>query len=163
VDAWGYEFSLTAGLGQYLTAYLAVGYLDSEANDLQAACGLDNPNNCEGSSIFWAPEFSGSFVLSADYPTEGGAIIGNYELMWESERGGGWEGFNYTEIDSYEEMNLRVGYQSNAGWLVEAYVENLTDEFTWDGINNNGGKTPDHFFGPRRPRTYGVRMRYDWD
>ncbi len=163
VEAWGYEFSLTAGLGQYITAYLAVGYLDSEATKLDAICGLEDPLGCEGSDIFWAPEFSGSFVLTGDYPTDNGAFIGNYELMFESERGGGWEGFNYTEIDSYEEMNLRFGYESNDGWLIEAYVENLTDEFTWDGINNNGGKTPDHFFGPRRPRTYGARMRYSWD
>jgi iron complex outermembrane receptor protein len=92
-----------------------------------------------------------------------GSLIGSYELMWESERGGGWEDYDWTEIDSYEEMNLRVGYASNNGWLVEAYVENLTDEFTWDGMNNLGGKEPDAFFGPRRPRTYGVRMRYDWD
>ena len=60
-------------------------------------------------------------------------------------------------------MNLRIGYASNSGWLVEAYVENLTDEFTWDGMNNLGGREPDAFFGPRRGRTFGMRARYDWD
>jgi iron complex outermembrane receptor protein len=163
VEAWGIEFALTAGLGDNWTAYLGAGYLDSEANKLEDACGLEDPTGCEGRRIFWAPEFSGSFVLSMDYPMGNGALIGSYELMWESERGGGWEDYSWTEIDSYEEMNLRVGWASDAGWLVEAYVENLTDEFTWDGMNNLGGKEPDAFFGPRRPRTYGVRMRYDWD
>jgi iron complex outermembrane receptor protein len=140
-----------------------MGYLDSEANKLEEICGLEDATGCEGRRIFWAPEFSGSFVLSADYPMGSGAIIGSYELMWESERGGGWENYSWTKIDSYEEMNLRLGYASGQGWLVEAYVENLTDEFTWDGMNNLGAREPDAFFGPRRPRTYGVRMRYDWD
>jgi iron complex outermembrane receptor protein len=60
-------------------------------------------------------------------------------------------------------MNLRLGYVSEMGWLVEAYVENFTDEFTWDNSLNNGGKTPDSFVGPRRPRTFGMRVRYDWN
>jgi iron complex outermembrane receptor protein len=43
------------------------------------------------------------------------------------------------------------------------YVENLTDEFTYDGQNNNGGILPSHFFGHRMPRTAGVRFRYSWE
>ncbi len=170
VEAWGLEGSITAALGDHWTAYFTLGYLDSEANDIQDICGWTDPETgeadperCEGSRLFQAPEWSGSFVLNANYPFGGGAITANYELFWESERGGGWEDYSYTRIDSYEEMSLRVGYASNNGWLVEGYVENLTDEFTWDGMNNLGGKEPDAFFGPRRPRTFGVRLRYDWD
>ena len=163
IEAWGLEGSLTAGLGQYFTGYLSMGYLNSDATDIQDACGLEDPNGCEGSSIFWAPEFSGSFVLSANFPVDGGEITGNFELIWESERGGGWEDLSETKIDAYEEMALRVGYTSNDNWFVEAYVENLTDEFTWDGVNNLGGKEPNGFFGPRRPRTYGLRTGYTWD
>jgi iron complex outermembrane receptor protein len=163
IEAWGLEGSLTAGLGEYFTGYLSMGYLNSEATDIQDACGLEDPNGCEGSSIFWAPEFSGSFVLSANYPVDGGEITGNFELIWESERGGGWEDLSETMIDPYQEMALRVGYTSNDNWFVEAYVENLTDEFTWDGVNNLGGKEPNGFFGPRRPRTYGLRTGYSWD
>jgi iron complex outermembrane receptor protein len=163
VEAWGIEFALTAGLGDHWTAYLAAGYLDSEATKLEEACGLPDPRACDGSRIFWAPEFAGSFVLNMDYPIAGGSVIGSYELIWESERQGGWEDYAWTEIDSYEEMNLRLGYVSEMGWLVEAYVENFTDEMTWDNSLNNGFKTPDTFVGPRRPRTFGMRVRYDWD
>jgi iron complex outermembrane receptor protein len=46
---------------------------------------------------------------------------------------------------------------------VELYVENLTDEESWDGENNNGGITPSHFFGPKRPRTFGMRFTYEWE
>ena len=163
VEAWGVESSITAGLGNYLTAYVSLAYLDTEATDIQDICGLEDPEGCEGNRLYQAPEWSGSLVLNFDYPVSGGAITSNFEMVWESERGGGWEDYSYTKIDSYEEMSLRVGYQSENSWFVEGYVENLTDEFTWDGQNNLGGKEPDAFFGPRRPRTFGMRVGYDWE
>jgi len=59
--------------------------------------------------------------------------------------------------------NLRVGFESNDNWYIGAYVENVFDEFTWDGYNANGGALPSHFFGPMRPRTVGVRASLNWD
>ena len=83
--------------------------------------------------------FSSSDTLAANsFPVSGGAITGSYEVFWESERGGGWEDLSETKIDSYAEMALRAGYESDNSWYVEAYVENLTDEVPWDGENNNG-------------------------
>ncbi|WP_240732754.1 TonB-dependent receptor [Halioglobus maricola] len=163
VEAWGVESSLTAGIGDYLTAYATIGYFDSEATKLEDVCGLEDPLGCEGTHLFWAPEWSGSFVLHGAFPMGSGAITGAFELTFESERGGGWEELDETMIDSYEEMSVRVGWESDNNWFVEAYVENITDEFTWDGMNNLGGKEPHAFFGPRRPRTAGVRLGMAWD
>ncbi len=163
VEAWGVEGSITTALGEYFTAYLNMGYLDTEATKLEGICALEDPRGCEGSSLFWAPDFSGSFVLTGNFPTSGGAFTSNYELTWESSRGGGWENLSETKIDAYQEMSLRAGYRSNDSWFVEAYVENLTNEFTWDGENNLGGKEPSAFFGPRRPRTFGMRAGYSWE
>jgi iron complex outermembrane receptor protein len=66
-------------------------------------------------------------------------------------------------ISSYQELNLRITYEAENNWSVGAYVENLNNAFTYDGLNNNGGMVPSHFFGPRRPRTAGVRFGYSWD
>ena len=163
VEAWGLEGSITARLNDHFNLYLAMGYLDSEATELESICGLEDVSGCEGSSLFWAPEFSGALVLDGSFPITGGAITSSFEVFWESERGGGWEDLSTTKIDAYQEMALRVAYESDDNWYAEAYVENLTDEFTWDGQNNNGGIVPSHFFGPRRPRTFGVRVGANWD
>jgi iron complex outermembrane receptor protein len=170
VEAWGVEGSITSALGDHWTAYVTLGYLDSEATDIQDICGWTDPETgeadperCENNRLYQAPEWSGSLVLNANYPVGGGAITANYELTWESERGGGCEDYSYTKIDSSEEMSLRIAYESDDNWFVEGYVENMTDEFTWDGQNNLGGKEPDIFFGPRKPRTYGMRLGYSWD
>ena len=58
-------------------------------------------------------------------------------MFFESERGRGYEDIDDTEIDPYQEWTLRAGYQSNDNWTLTAYVENLTDELTWDGSANN--------------------------
>jgi iron complex outermembrane receptor protein len=164
VEAAGVEVSVSALLGDYFDVYFAYSYLDSEATKLQDICGLANPNACEGSPLFWAPEHTAAFALTGNFPLAGGgAITANLESFYESSRGRGWEGLSETEIDPFLDVALRVGYESAGPWGVELYVENLTDEESWDGENNNGGITPSHFFGPKRPRTFGMRFTYEWE
>ncbi len=164
VESLGLEGTIRTFLGDNFDLYIAASWLDSEANKLQPICGLeDDVNGCEGSSLFWAPEFSGAVVLNAVFPMASGEIIGSLELFFESERGGGFEGLNETKIDAYNEVALRVGYAAEASWSVGLYVENLTDEFTYDGMNNNGALIPAHFYGPKRPRTVGINFGYEWD
>jgi len=163
VEAHGIEGGINAALGEYFTLYLSAGGLDSEANELQDICGLGDANGCEGSELFWAPDFSGAAVLGGNFPTANGAIVPSFEAAWEGERGGGWENLNSTKFYSSAEYALRVGYESNDNWSVMASAETITDEFTWDGLNNNGGILPSHFFGPRRPRTLGVKLGMTFD
>lgn len=163
VDASGLEGSITSQLGEHFSLYLAASWLDSEATGLQSICGLPDPEGCEGGPLFWAPEFSGAVVLNGYFPLSAGTIKGSLELAYESERGGGWERLEETMISSYQELNLRITYEADNNWAVGAYVENLNNAFTYDGLNNNGGVVPSHFFGPRRPRTAGVRFSYSWD
>ncbi|HEY8570209.1 TonB-dependent receptor [Microbulbifer sp.] len=163
VDSFGIESSITAELTDNFNLMFSFGWLDSEANKLQDICGLEDADGCEGSSLFWAPEFAGSLVLDAHFPYGDGVLTASLETFWESERGGGWEGLETTKIDAYQDVALRVGYESNSNWRVDAYIENLTNEFTWDGQNNNGGILPSHFFGPKRPRTFGMRFGMDFD
>jgi len=163
VDSWGVESSITAPLNDYFNLYLAVSYLDSEANDLQAICGLGDPNGCEGRRIFWAPEFTGALVLDGEFPLDDGtAITANFEIFYESKIGGGWENLSETQLPSDTEMAFRIGYLTD-NWRVEAYVENLTDEKGWDGQVNGGGVVPNIFVGPRRPRTFGIRWQTSWE
>ncbi len=163
VEATGVEASVTTALGDYFTLYLAAGYLDSKATEIQGICGLADVNGCEGRELFWAPDYSWAATLDFNYPLAKGEFIAAFEIFGEDERGGGWENLPETRIDAYEEAALRVGFQADNGWHITGYVENLTNEFTWDGQNNNGGVLPSHVFGPKRPRTYGVRMGLNFD
>ncbi len=163
VESHGLEGSLTTSLGERADLFLALSWLDSEATELQSICGLPDPDGCEGSSLFWAPEFSGAAVLNGYFTVGQGEIKASLEASWESERGGGFEGLDSTIIPSYTEMSFRLDYQSPKNWGIGAYVENFTDEHTYDGQNANGGMVPSHFFGHRRPRTAGMRFTYEWE
>ncbi len=164
VKSSGVEASVNALLGDNWDIYAAWSYLDSEAKELQDVCGLGNPNACEGSNLFWAPKMTGAFVLNGRFPFESGsALTTRMELFYESERGGGWEDHEETKIDPFVDVSLRVGFDSGDGWGTEVYCENVTNEDSWDGQNVNGGILPSHFFGPKRPRTFGVRFNYRWE
>ncbi len=156
VDAWGLEGTLRTIINDNFNFYLALSYLDTEAKGLQSICGLDDPEGCEGSNLFWAPDVTAAAVLNADFPVEGGSIGGSLEAFYESRRGGGFEGLKETEIAPFTDVSLRVEYRSHNNWTAGVYIENLTNETTFDGLNNNGGIVPSHFFGPLRPRTIGV-------
>jgi len=163
VDGTGVEASITSRINENWSLYFAVSWLDTEATGLQQVCDGDTVDDCEGSSLFWAPDLAGAAVLSADFPLSNGDISASLEAFWEGERGGGWGAFPETMIDSSFEAAFRIEYASNSNWRAGLYVENLTDEFTYDGLNNNGQIIPSHFFGHRRPRTIGARFGYRWD
>ncbi len=162
VDGKGIEGSITTQFNDNWGLYLALSWLDTKATGVQQVCDGDTPDSCEGRKLFWAPEWSGAAVLNASYPVGNGAISGSLEAFGESKRGGGWGNWQETIIGSYVEMAIRLNYESSGNWTAGVYVENLTDEFTYDGQNNNGGILPSHFFGHKRPRTFGARFRYDW-
>ncbi len=163
VDGTGIEASITSKINENWSLYLALSWLDTEATGVQQVCDGDTVDDCEGSSLFWAPDFAGAAVLSADFPLSNGDISASLEAFWEGERGGGWGAYPETMIDSYLEAAFRINYVSNGNWSAGLYVENLTDEFTYDGLNNNGDYLPAHFFGHRRPRTVGARFGYSWE
>ena len=150
----------------------ARGWLDTEANQLQQVCdgavgpdGLPDgdPLGCEGNRLYWAPEFMGSMVLTADYPFASGRIVANLEGFWESERAGSYSELPWQTLGSYTEWNLRVRYESGSNWSLTGYVENLTDELNYAGIQYNEGITPEWLVGPNRGRMAGIRFGYYFD
>lgn len=163
VTASGLEASVTTRLSDNWDLYLAGSWLDSEATKLQDICGLEDADGCERSTLFWAPEFTWAMRLNGSWGMDNGELSATLGLSGESERGGGWEGLESTMIDSYTEAAVHLDYISNNNWSLGLFVENITDTFTWDGLNNNGGVMPSHFFGPRRPRTVGLIYGYRWE
>ena len=177
-EGMGVEASTTVAINEYTTFYLSMGYLNTDVTGLgdpnlddsvnESLCSIDvdqegDGRGCEGSRIFWAPKLTGAAKLDIDVPVDNGTIATSFEVSYESERGGAWEGNREGIIGSYAIANLRVGYESDSNWYVQAYAENLFNEFTWDGYNANGGIIPSHFFGPMRPRTIGIRTGINWD
>ncbi len=161
VDGWGIESTLNLLLSDNFDLYLSAAWADTEANDVQAACdGLDL---CEGNSLPELPELSYSAVLQASFPVSGGRWVGSAELFGQTESGGGLEHDPAGEQDGYTELALRAGYRANAGWEIIAYVENVTNELYYDLTVPDSGIIVAHHVGPSRPRTFGVRLGWQFD
>ena len=160
VKGWGIEGSIDTDLGEYFGLLVSGAYTGTEANQVQAIC--DDTDDCEGNSLAQVPKFSGAAVLSGNYPLGAGNLYGAAEITAQTKTYGGAlhlaEGVN----PGYHEMALRFGYKADAGWSVIGYVENLTDEIYFSGTEESGSILPAHFIGPSRPRTFGVRMSYDF-
>ena len=172
VDGQGLEGSIQWAISDNWDLILAAGWLDTEAKQLENVCdgapdadGLPDGDalGCEGNRIYWAPEFMGSMVLKADYPVGNGRVFGNIEGFWESERSGSWSNLPWQTLDGFQEWTVRVGYESGNNWSITGYVENLTDELNYAGLQYNEGITPEWLVGPNRPRTAGVRFGYYFD
>jgi iron complex outermembrane recepter protein len=160
VDGWGVEGTMEYAITDNLDMLLNAAYADSKVNGAEAIC--DDTNVCDGEPLPQVPEYSGSAVVNLHFPARDGEISFTYELYAQAKTYGGLLQLSEAVNDSYADMALRGGYQSNSGWGVIAYVENLTDEVHYDGVAEGGGILPAHYFGPSRPRTVGVRMTWEF-
>ncbi|WP_411818507.1 TonB-dependent receptor [Hyphococcus sp. DH-69] len=160
VKGWGIEGSIDTDLGEYFGILLSGSYLGTEATNVQSIC--DGTDDCEGLSLANVPKFSGAGVLRMNVPAGAGEIYGAAEFTAQSKTYGGAAHLDEAITPSLFDMALRLGYKAEAGWSVIGYVENVTDQDGFAGAEESGGIIPAHFVGPIRPRTFGVRMSYEW-
>ena len=95
-------------------------------------------------------------------PLGAGAVKASAEVFGQTDTYGGLLRLPEAVNDGYAEVSLRLGYHAEAGWQVMGYVENLTNVLYYTGVAEGGSVLPAHYFGPSRPRTFGVRMTYEF-
>jgi len=160
VDGWGIEGTLEWIATDNIDLYLTSAYADSEVSDAEALC--DGSSLCDGQPLPQVPEYSGSAVVNLHIPAREGDVVFSAELYGQTRTYGGLlqtsEGIN----DAYADLTLRGGYRATGGWSAIAYMENVTNEVYYDGVSDDGGFVPAHYFGPSRPRTVGLRMSWDF-
>ncbi|MCB2113283.1 MAG: TonB-dependent receptor [Parvularculaceae bacterium] len=160
VSGWGVEGSMQTALGEYFDFLLSAAYADTEVTEAQRLC--DGTLDCEGASFGDVPKFSGAAVLGFNAPAGPGSITASAELFGQSKTFGGLRHLPEARNDAYAELALRLGYKANAGWSVIGYIENVTNALYYTGSSEGGSIIPARYFGPSRPRTFGVRMTYDF-
>ncbi len=170
VESIGLEGATNTSLTDNWDFMLNFHFIDSEAYGVQDQC--DDTEACEGSKLYWTPEFSGAMVLKGHFPLESGsAVTLSIESYWESEHGGGFQFVEEAIIEASQTWNARLGYDSGTDWYVEAYVDNLTDEVNFDSSyegnyspdGNGGGAYPAVRWAAWKPRSFGIRFGMSWE
>jgi len=156
VNGYGAEGQLTARFSDNFDGFVSLGYNTNEIFDAGAACGFEDPADCNGNDL-GSPAWSGAAVFNAHTDMFGGEVFGSAEVFFESTKGGGIENLAASEVDAFADLTLRAGYRAG-DWSVVGYIENVTDAVYFDQGNNNGGIIPAHLFGPSKPRTFGVKF-----
>jgi len=157
VKGYGAEIAVTANLTDYLTVYSNIALNQTSISNAGPACGIAS---CDGNRLD-SPKWSGSTVVKVHYPVNNGEVFGAAEVIWESSKGGGIENLNISKVDAFADFTFRLGYRMD-DWSVNAYVENVFNKIYYDQGNNNDAILPAHFFGPSRPRTFGMRVSYSF-
>jgi iron complex outermembrane receptor protein len=159
VKGWGVEGSAQAPLGPNFDLLLSGAWAGSDVKEAEALC--DGTLACEGQPIPTLPKFSGSAVLNFHAPLGPGSLTAAAEIFGQTVTYGGLLRLPEARNDGYAELALRLGYVADKGWSVIGYVENLTNVLYYTGSAEGSNILPAHFFGPSRPRTFGVRMTYE--
>jgi iron complex outermembrane receptor protein len=160
VDGWGLEGTFEWIATDNIDLYLAGAYADTEAKKAEALC--DGDSACDGQPLPQVPEYSGSAVVNLHFPARDGDIVFAAELYGQSRTHGGLLQLNEAVNNAYVDLTLRGGFRATSHWSVIAYVENVTDQVSYDGVAEGSDILPAHFFGPSRPRTVGVQMSWDF-
>ncbi|KPF85591.1 hypothetical protein IP70_11115 [alpha proteobacterium AAP38] len=114
--------------------------------------------NLKGRTIPYAPKFSGGLGLAYEAAMEGGSLTPSIRV---SHVGAQWVTFfqaPYHQIPERTLVNARIAYQSDEGWSLAAYANNLLD----DDYISNVFQTPNGVGGYTlgNPAEYGVTLNY---
>ncbi|MCP3673996.1 MAG: TonB-dependent receptor [Gammaproteobacteria bacterium] len=163
-EANGIEASTNTALGEYFTLMLNFNIIDSKVFGVDAGdCG-GVEGGCEGNKIPWTPENSGALVLDGSFPlSNGSSITTSIETYWEDARDGGFTFDDVWRVPASQTWSARIGYEPDANWYVEAYVDNLTDERNFDSSYDGGASYPATHWAVWKPRTFGIRMGMNWE
>ncbi len=157
---WGIEGSAKLDINQYFDLLISGAYADSEVTNAQLIC--DGSDDCEGTGLPQMPKFSGSAVAKFHYPVGAGEMFASGEIYGQSETFGGQPHLAEARMAGYADMTVRLGYAAEAGWTLTGYIENVGNKLYYNGSGEGSGIIPAHYFGVSRPRTFGVRMSYNF-
>ncbi|MEM9257944.1 MAG: hypothetical protein AAGA91_21110, partial [Pseudomonadota bacterium] len=120
--------------------------------------------DCYGFEMTKSPEWSGRASYTHTFPLPNGAELdAQVDVNYTDER---WLTANFLEgqrVDSFTFWNAQLAYfQTDLNFSVTAYIRNITDEESFQ-VSLNQTQVPE-FVGlvPGPPRTYGLRVRYDF-
>lgn len=160
---YGIEVESTFDPVQSLSLNLSGSWLHARFTDFfnsdQGRPGL-GLQDVSGNRLPQSPEFTVSGGIEHRIPMGNGQIVSRAQGFWSSRVY--FDEFNIPEISqpSYAKLDLSLGYQSNHGFEVTAFVNNVTDKKTLETAyqsTNLTGFPINGFLAP--PRTYGLRVR----
>lgn len=153
VTGYGVEAAATARPTRFMDFTSSVAWTHTRKRgdrdcDLDDCGGLPNPTwTTNGVATVHQPLGTGEAYLQGEWTYQG-----------RRREAFDWRGV--TRREAYTEVNLRLGYRSDAGWEAVAYLQNVFNERYWQGVENGGDLTPASRWSPAQPRNAGIDLRW---
>lgn len=157
--AYGVEGSMQAVLGDHFNLILSGSFNSNEFTGAEALFpGTD------GNTLQMTPERKVSAVLRYHTPVgETGKFNASFDFVNQTERYIGLENLEANKLGGWTDASVRMGYEDDTGWSINAYVENVFDEQYFDaGYGGTPGAMGSYHYGISRPRTAGIRFHMDF-
>lgn len=159
--AYGLDVDVTALVAEGITVVAAGTWLDTEITDYVGINGAGLPQDFDGASFLYSPEFTGSLSLMYDKPLHSTlGLRGALNARYQSDSQAGLSGNPLYAIDGHTSLNGTIGiYSLDGPWELSLWGQNLTDEYHWGQVTSNAN-TIVRFAA--QPRTYGLSLTYTY-
>lgn len=120
--------------------------------------------DCSGFRMPRAPQWSGAatYAHTFDLP-RGDTIVLDGTMQFASSRLLGFDYVEAEDVGGYATFDANLTYTSpNRDWSVAAFVRNIGDEAVYTGAGVHAFAPPLTYATIAPPRTYGVRLRYNF-
>ncbi|WP_308910106.1 TonB-dependent receptor [Pseudokordiimonas caeni] len=163
VKAWGAEATVQAILSENLDMFVSGSYNTNEVTGAVYTYpdGTEVVIGPDGSRLPGSPKWTLAGVLAYHQPIgDAGEITGSVDFRTQSKTYGGLDNTPSGVNGGWTDVAARLGWTSNEGWSVTAYMENVFNAKYFDGTSEGSadGLFPAHGFGISRPRTVGVKL-----
>ena len=153
VHGYGAEASATYRPTAFLDLFGTLAYTHTKKTGDRGCAATD----CGGlPNPIWAS--SGVATLHTSMAAGEAHLAAEWNYQGRARNSFDWRG--YTRRKGYRTANLRLGYKSDRGWEVEAYVQNLFDATYYSYAYDNGDLIPATLAGVSRPRSGGISLRW---
>ena len=177
----GIEADIVVAATDNLTLTGAITYLDATYDSYpDAACTIDQQiagdlapgcrQDLGGTPLQFAPDWSGNAGFTYDFPiTANTNLVFNVDAFYSDEVLVAPDNDQVGVQDSYWKVNARIAWEASDGtWMVAVLGKNLTDETTFNWLNDatlsgSGFGFEQAYFGQiEAPRSYELQLRYSF-
>lgn len=118
-----------------------------------------------GNALPMAPEVTASSIVTYSIPVTGGEFFVTGQWVYQDDMYGGPGNFELAKVEAWNQVDLRLGYNSDNEWSVTLWVENVTDELYFERGWENADEEDADGYGlynnltwPSRPTTVGLSV-----
>jgi iron complex outermembrane receptor protein len=140
-------------------------YFDLSGNLTYTHTKKSGDRDCDASDCggLLNPTWASSGVATARYPLTAAETYLSAEWSYQGRRRESYDWRGITWRPSATQVNLRLGYRTDAGLEALVSVENVFDSHYFRGAENGGDLTPANVWGVSQPRSFGATFRWRFD